>query len=73
MAKKLALYCIEENVIQVKLIKFKEISNGMNYKFLLTIEGSPNMYVDVYFSLAEVSDLWLRKRKKIRNNIKHSS
>lgn len=43
-------------MIQVKLIKFKEISNGMNYKFLLTFEGSPGMYVDVYFSLAEVSD-----------------
>lgn len=47
---------LEENVIQVKLIKFKEISNGMNYKLLLTIEGSADMYIDAYFSLTEVSD-----------------
>lgn len=60
MAKNLALYLrllhLEENVTQVKLVKFKEISNGMNYNFLLTIEGSPDMYIDVCFSLTEVSD-----------------
>lgn len=44
------------NVIQVKQIKFKEISNGMNYKFLLTVKGSPDMSIDLYFSLTEVSD-----------------
>lgn len=54
MAKNLAPYLrllrLEENVIQVHIIKFKEVTNGRNYTILLTIEGSPDMYIDVYFN-----------------------
>lgn len=52
MAKNLAPYLrllhLVENVIQVHIIKFEEVTNGMSYTILLTLVGSPFIYKYIY-------------------------